>query len=76
MGKLPLKIVFARTTMSLAGLSLLLTTLVCDVRAAGKSVILATTTSTQDSGLLDVLVPIFERRTRSEERRVGKECRL
>lgn len=29
--------------------------------AAQKSVILATTTSTQDSGLLDVLVPLFEK---------------
>jgi len=29
--------------------------------AASKTVILATTTSTQDSGLLDVLVPLFER---------------
>lgn len=31
--------------------------------AAEKSVILATTTSTQDSGLLDVLIPIFEKQT-------------
>ncbi len=31
--------------------------------AAPKAVILATTTSTQDSGLLDVLVPIFEKQT-------------
>jgi tungstate transport system substrate-binding protein len=30
---------------------------------AGKSVILSTTTSTQDSGLLDVLVPLFEKQT-------------
>jgi len=30
---------------------------------AEKNVILATTTSTQDSGLLDVLIPIFEKRT-------------
>jgi tungstate transport system substrate-binding protein len=29
--------------------------------AAQKSIILATTTSTQDSGLLDVLIPIFEK---------------
>ena len=28
-----------------------------------KEVILATTTSTQDSGLLDVLIPIFEKKT-------------
>lgn len=31
--------------------------------ASNKEVILATTTSTQDSGLLDVLVPLFERRS-------------
>ncbi|HIJ96365.1 MAG TPA: solute-binding protein [Desulfuromonadales bacterium] len=31
------------------------------VSAASKTVILATTTSTQDSGLLDLLVPIFEK---------------
>ena len=31
--------------------------------AQKKSIILATTTSTQDSGLLDVLVPIFEKQT-------------
>jgi tungstate transport system substrate-binding protein len=30
---------------------------------AGKSMILSTTTSTQDSGLLDVLVPLFEKKT-------------
>jgi tungstate transport system substrate-binding protein len=30
---------------------------------AQKSIILATTTSTQDSGLLDVLIPVFEKRT-------------
>lgn len=30
---------------------------------ASKAIILATTTSTQDSGLLDVLVPAFERKT-------------
>jgi tungstate transport system substrate-binding protein len=29
--------------------------------AASKSIILATTTSTQDSGLLDVLIPVFEK---------------
>ena len=30
---------------------------------AGQTIILSTTTSTQDSGLLDVLVPLFEKRT-------------
>ena len=29
--------------------------------ASPKTIILATTTSTQDSGLLDVLVPMFEK---------------
>ncbi len=40
-----------------------LTVLVCGTAAfaASKTVILATTTSTQDSGLLDVLVPLFEK---------------
>ncbi|RPI77142.1 MAG: tungsten ABC transporter substrate-binding protein [Desulfobacteraceae bacterium] len=33
------------------------------VQAQEKNVILATTTSTQDSGLLDVLIPIFEKQT-------------
>jgi tungstate transport system substrate-binding protein len=33
------------------------------VSAASRSLILATTTSTQDSGLLDVLIPIFEKET-------------
>ncbi|MGH7828897.1 MAG: substrate-binding domain-containing protein, partial [Candidatus Binatia bacterium] len=31
--------------------------------AASRSVILSTTTSTQDSGLLDLLVPRFEKKT-------------
>ena len=33
------------------------------VVASQKEVILATTTSTQDSGLLDVLIPVFEKKT-------------
>ena len=39
--------------------------LVATARAAEpvRTVILATTTSTQDSGLLDVLLPIFEKKT-------------
>ncbi len=32
-------------------------------QAAEKNLILATTTSTQDSGLLDALIPVFERKT-------------
>jgi tungstate transport system substrate-binding protein len=35
----------------------------CAEEATSKSVILSTTTSTQDSGLLDVLVPLFEKKT-------------
>jgi tungstate transport system substrate-binding protein len=42
---------------------LLLAAFVCGAWAASKAVILATTTSTQDSGLLDVLVPIFEKQS-------------
>ena len=35
----------------------------CAGEVASRSVILSTTTSTQDSGLLDVLVPLFEKQT-------------
>jgi len=42
---------------------LLLISLTTSLRAQEKTVILATTTSTQDSGLLDVLIPIFEKKT-------------
>ena len=43
----------------------IVTILVCGTTAlaASKAVILATTTSTQDSGLLDVLVPMFEKQS-------------
>lgn len=37
--------------------------MVHEVSAQRKNVILATTTSTQDSGLLDVLIPVFEKKT-------------
>jgi len=46
-------------TLFIAVLTLLACTL--PAAAATKTVILATTTSTQDSGLLDVLVPLFEK---------------
>jgi tungstate transport system substrate-binding protein len=46
-------------SLALMGVSLALPAPV----AAGQSVILSTTTSTQDSGLLDVLVPLFEKKT-------------
>ena len=41
----------------------LLITGILTVQAQEKTIILATTTSTQDSGLLDVLLPIFEKKT-------------
>lgn len=37
--------------------------MVNEASAQQKNVILATTTSTQDSGLLDVLIPVFEKKT-------------
>ena len=43
--------------------SLLFITGIFSVQAQTKTIILATTTSTQDSGLLDVLLPIFEKET-------------
>ncbi len=43
--------------------SLLFITGIFAVQAQPKTIILATTTSTQDSGLLDVLLPIFEKKT-------------
>ncbi len=43
--------------------SLFLITGTASVQAQPKTIILATTTSTQDSGLLDVLIPIFEKKT-------------
>jgi tungstate transport system substrate-binding protein len=43
--------------------SLFFITGMASVQAQPKTIILATTTSTQDSGLLDVLIPIFEKKT-------------
>ena len=43
--------------------SLLFVTGISSVQAQEKTIILATTTSTQDSGLLDVLLPMFEKET-------------
>jgi tungstate transport system substrate-binding protein len=40
---------------------LILSLAILPAGAASKNIILATTTSTQDSGLLDVLIPIFEK---------------
>ena len=52
-------------------IQILITAIICalllpswtPVQAQEKNIILATTTSTQDSGLLDVLLPIFEKKT-------------
>ena len=50
--------------MRLFALVMLMSPLVAGAQPSGsRTVILSTTTSTQDSGLLDVLVPIFERTT-------------
>ena len=50
--------------VALAGLTILLALMVwTPAHAQEKDIILATTTSTQDSGLLDVLLPIFEKNT-------------
>jgi tungstate transport system substrate-binding protein len=49
---------------ALAGLAVMLVLMAWSpVQAQQKNIILATTTSTQDSGLLDVLIPIFEKKT-------------
>ena len=48
----------------LAGLAVILTLVAWGpAQAQQKNIILSTTTSTQDSGLLDVLIPIFEKKT-------------
>jgi len=47
----------------LLALGLLLRPLARGADPASRNVILSTTTSTQDSGLLDVLIPLFEKQT-------------
>ena len=61
MGKSLVKEALPRAVVTLAALGTLLGALVGNIEAASKVVILATTTSTQDSGLLDALVPMFEK---------------
>ncbi|MGB4782350.1 substrate-binding domain-containing protein [Candidatus Methylomirabilis sp.] len=63
MGERWLKSACKRFVVGLAVLGILQIASICSVQAAGQIVILATTTSTQDSGLLDVVVPLFEKRT-------------
>jgi tungstate transport system substrate-binding protein len=55
-------------TFSIAMIVLVMSAVFCALPAVAaqpqhKNIILATTTSTQDSGLLDVLLPIFEKKT-------------
>ena len=50
-----------RFLFTLFFLLLLLSPVISPAGAASKNLILATTTSTQDSGLLDLLIPIFEK---------------
>jgi tungstate transport system substrate-binding protein len=54
---------FFRRFILLGLVALLLVSLGSAVQAQEKTIILATTTSTQDTGLLDVLIPIFEKQT-------------
>jgi tungstate transport system substrate-binding protein len=54
---------FFRRFILLGLVALLLVSLGSTVQAQEKTIILATTTSTQDTGLLDVLIPIFEKQT-------------
>ena len=60
-----IRVTFSAILAVLMALTLTAGVLVPSVHAAPqqKNVILATTTSTQDSGLLDVLIPIFEKQT-------------
>jgi tungstate transport system substrate-binding protein len=50
-------------SLSLILLVIFLLSDISPVQAIDKNIIMATTTSTQDSGLLDVLIPIFEKKT-------------
>jgi tungstate transport system substrate-binding protein len=54
---------YGRSFMLWGMVALLLVPMASVAQAEEKTLILATTTSTQDTGLLDVLVPIFEKKT-------------
>jgi tungstate transport system substrate-binding protein len=54
---------FGRSLMLLGVLALLRVSAGSEAQAQNKTLILATTTSTQDTGLLDALIPIFEKKT-------------
>jgi len=60
-GKVFLKTVFVVAAVLVS--FLVTQPIVNEASAQQKNVILATTTSTQDSGLLDVLIPVFEKKT-------------
>jgi tungstate transport system substrate-binding protein len=62
-GKVVKRRIGQKILLSGAVVSFLFITGVFSPQAREKTVILATTTSTQDSGLLDVLLPIFEKET-------------
>jgi tungstate transport system substrate-binding protein len=55
--------IYQKILLSGMVVSLLFVTGITTVPAQQKTIILATTTSTQDSGLLDVLIPVFEKKT-------------
>ena len=57
------KKVMTSIILSFGDLTLLFFSGMTPVQAQQKTIILATTTSTQDSGLLDVLLPVFEKKT-------------
>ncbi|MCX5807001.1 MAG: substrate-binding domain-containing protein [Proteobacteria bacterium] len=50
-------------SLSIILLAIFLLSGISPVQAIDKNIIMATTTSTQDSGLLDVLLPVFEKKT-------------
>lgn len=53
----------SQVILSLIFALLIMSGFVVPVQGEQKTIILATTTSTQDSGLLDVLLPVFEKKT-------------
>lgn len=58
-----MKIMNAFRSVSIGLVTVLVIVSAALVQAQQKTVVLATTTSTQDSGLLDVLIPMFEKKT-------------
>src|SRR5664280_1910101 len=52
-----------KLTIFVMALSVAASVISAEAAPKQKNIILATTTSTQDSGLLDVLIPVFEKKT-------------